>query len=100
LAYAGARSEEDASAAFTAALEPLGLTHRKILPKSGCKLLQLEQALTQLNEVKPLQKPKLLKAMTQCIAHDNKITSSEAELFRAIADGLDCPVPPLILPAH
>ena len=30
-----------------------------------------------------------------CIAADGEITIHEAELFRAIADSLDCPVPPI-----
>ncbi len=100
LAYAGAQSFEDAAQAFACALEPLGFVNLDILPKANCKLPQLESALAQLNEIKPLQKPKLLKAMSQCVTHDNKISIVEAELFRAIADALDCPVPPLIPSPH
>jgi hypothetical protein len=33
--------------------------------------------------------------MMQTIESDGKITAAEAELFRAIADSLNCPVPPL-----
>src|SRR5690606_12909255 len=100
LAYAGAQSFEDAAQAFACALEPLGFVNLDILPKANCKLPQLESALAQLNEIKPLQKPKLLIAMSQCITHDNKISIFEADLSRAIADALDCPVPPLIPSPH
>lgn len=97
LAYAGAQSNADAQIAFAAAAETLRLAATNILPKSDCKLALLDTALTRLNAVKPLQKPQLLKAMGNCITHDGKVTVAEAELFRAIADGLDCPIPPLVV---
>jgi Zn-dependent protease with chaperone function len=97
LAYAGAKTEADAQAAFISAVTPLRFSALQILPKSACKMALLDSALTKLNTIKPLQKPQLLKAMMGCIAHDGKITATEAELFRAIADGLDCPIPPLIV---
>jgi hypothetical protein len=28
---------------------------------------------------------------------DKRVTIAEAELFRAIADSLDCPIPPLLI---
>jgi len=56
----------------------------------------IDQALQTLRRVKPLQKPQLLKALACAIEHDGKITITEQELFRAIADNLDCPVPPLL----
>ena len=40
--------------------------------------------------------PQLLKAMARCIEHDGRISASEAELMRAVADTLDCPMPPLL----
>jgi uncharacterized tellurite resistance protein B-like protein len=96
LAYAGAKNEADAKAAYSQAMEQLqmGLA---ILPKTEIKLANLDKALNQLNQVKPLQKPQLLKAMSKCVLHDGQITVTEAEMFRAIADSLDCPIPPLIL---
>ena len=55
-----------------------------------------DTALEQLNLTKPLQKPPLLKALSQCILNEGQVTTTEAELFRAIADSLDGPIPPLI----
>lgn len=97
LAYAGAKTDMEAQTAFAAATESLRLAATEILPRSACKLTLLDAALTRLNSIKPLQKPQLLKAMGHCITHDGKITPVEAELFRAIADGLDCPIPPLLV---
>jgi Zn-dependent protease with chaperone function/uncharacterized tellurite resistance protein B-like protein len=99
LAYAGAKNDADAKAAYSQAIEQLRL-ELEILPKTEIKLADLDKALNQLNQVKPLQKPQLLKAMSKCVLHDGQITVAEAEMFRAIADSLDCPIPPLIITSN
>jgi len=35
-------------------------------------------------------------AAAQTVAHDGVLHEAEAELLRAIADGLDCPMPPWV----
>lgn len=55
----------------------------------------LETAIKQLEQLRPLDKPVLLKALAAAMESDGKVTEEEQELFRAIADCLDCPVPPL-----
>ncbi|MBC6907315.1 hypothetical protein DWB84_17900 [Saccharophagus sp. K07] len=55
----------------------------------------LDAAMKQLQRLRPLEKPTLLKALAACMEADKKITQEEIELFRAVADCLDCPVPPL-----
>ncbi len=97
LAYAGAASSTDAEAAFARGEAELKFSNLVLLPQDQVQLADLDKALLQLNRVKPLQKPQLLKAMSQCVLQDNRVTLAEAELFRAIADSLDCPVPPLIM---
>ncbi len=95
IAYAGNSNDEMAQAAFSRACDELKL-QLPMFPKKGLKLTDADWALEQLNNLKPLQKPLLLKAMHQCMLQDNQITTAEAELFRAIADSLDCPIPPFI----
>ena len=63
--------------------------------QQGPHFQHIDQALQTLRRVKPLQKPQLLKTLAIAIEHDGKVTLAEQELFRAIADNLDCPVPPL-----
>ncbi len=63
---------------------------------STSDLKALEAALRRLTQLLPLQKPQLLKAMARCIGHDGQVTAAEAELMRAVADILDCPMPPLL----
>jgi hypothetical protein len=68
-----------------------------LLPMDKVALPSVDAALNRLNQLKPLQKPLLLKAIGQCINSDQKVTVTEAELFRAIADSLNCPVPPMVV---
>ena len=55
----------------------------------------LDGALRELGEVKPLQKPALLKACAASIMADEVVTPLEADLLRTVAAILDCPMPPL-----
>ena len=55
----------------------------------------LDGALNQLTELKPLQKPAVLKACIACIMADETAAPIELELLRAIGVTLDCPIPPL-----
>ena len=65
------------------------------MPATG-SLRDLEGALKKLEQLRPLQKPQLLKSLARCIEHDGRINPGEAELMRAVADILDCPMPPLL----
>lgn len=67
-----------------------------MVARADASLSKLNQALTVLSQLRPLQKPVLLNALARCVEHDGVITTTEAELFRAVADALDCPMPPLL----
>jgi Zn-dependent protease with chaperone function/uncharacterized tellurite resistance protein B-like protein len=79
--------------AYTAAKRYLPNLELKREPNSNLSFQELDKALSQLIQLKPLHKPLLLKALAACIQADKIVTADEAELFRAIADCLDCPVP-------
>ena len=96
LARAGSILPEQAQAALAHAAGELPYTALNLLPAAQCDLKALEAALKRLNQLQPLQKPRLLKAMARCIEHDGRIEVIEAELLRAVADLLDCPLPPLL----
>lgn len=55
----------------------------------------VDRGLLKLAQLKPFDKPKLLKAIAACIESDGRILPQEAELFRVVADALNCPVPML-----
>ncbi len=58
----------------------------------------LGKAIDELAEVKPLQKPALLKACAAAIRADGEVQAIEVELLRAVAASIDCPMPPLLAP--
>jgi Zn-dependent protease with chaperone function len=57
---------------------------------------QLDAALSALNEVGPREKRRVIHACAACIAADKQVTTTEAELLRAVCDALGCPAPPLL----
>ena len=72
------------------------IEHR-LLPESECELAQVDDALNRLCQAVPQIKKNVLNACAQTVAADGVIQEMEAELLRAIADTLDCPMPPFIL---
>jgi uncharacterized tellurite resistance protein B-like protein len=67
-----------------------------LLPQAACELDQVDAALNRLSQAVPQIKKNVLDACAQTVAADGVIQEMEAELLRAIADTLDCPMPPLI----
>ena len=97
LAYTGKQQGINNNDAFNAAASLLDMPDIVLVPRSEIKLDKLNDSLDQLSQLKPLEKPQLLKACAACITSDKNISSNEVELFRAIAAILDCPMPPLII---
>jgi Zn-dependent protease with chaperone function/uncharacterized tellurite resistance protein B-like protein len=95
LARAGHRDIEQAQAAFASARHALPAALSGLQLNDAAGLKSLVSALSRLNQLWPLHKPQLLKAMARCIEHDGVVTTAEAELMRAVADILDCPLPPI-----
>lgn len=95
LARAGHDNPDQAQAAFVHARAslPVPLAGLEMAAPAGLK--SLSTSVSRLNLLWPLQKPQLLKAMARCVEHDGRVTAAEAELMRAVADILDCPLPPI-----
>ena len=99
LARAGHDSPEQARAAFIHACESLPPALAGLEAAAQVGLKSLATSVSRLNLLWPLQKPQLLKAMARCVEHDGQVTAAEAELMRAVADILDCPLPPVFVQA-
>ena len=97
LSHTGKQQGIEIQHAFDLANKELGDFDIQLLDKNTLSLNSLNRTLDELARLKPLQKPRLLKACAACITADKMITISEAELFRAIAETLDCPMPPLVI---
>ncbi|HXI70165.1 MAG TPA: M48 family metallopeptidase [Verrucomicrobiae bacterium] len=67
-----------------------------LLPREQCGLNQIDAALNRLAQAVPQIKKNLIDACVHVVGADGVIQESEAELLRAIADTLDCPMPPFL----
>jgi Zn-dependent protease with chaperone function len=85
-----------AAGAFAAARSELGLAI-ELAPQERLGLVELDRALLELNRLSPLLKAKVLKACAACVTADGRIVPLEAELLRAVAATLNCPMPPLVV---
>ena len=74
----------------------LGLAGLKLLPLQKINLETLDLAVDKLAQLKPLLKPRVLKAGLTIITQDRDYAPAEMELMRAIGSVLDCPVPPYL----
>ncbi|KUJ83237.1 Zn-dependent protease with chaperone function [Microbulbifer flavimaris] len=95
LAHAGHEDYLAANRAYGAGLEALNYSKTPLPSRSDITLPRLDKAIAITRSMKPLQKPGLLKALAACMAHDGVLEAEEIELLRAVADSLDCPMPPL-----
>jgi Zn-dependent protease with chaperone function len=96
LVYASVQDKTEIKAAFANAEQELGLTNLVLLSRQQINLEILDSAVENLALLKPLLKPRLLKACLIVITQDQKYSADEMELIRAIGDVLDCPVPPYL----
>jgi len=97
LVHAGKPQGVSKEHAFIAGKEKLPGLDISLLPAHELKLDKVGEALDQLAQLAPLTKPSLLKAFARVIVADQQVSVAEAELFRAIADLIDCPMPPLVV---
>jgi Zn-dependent protease with chaperone function len=101
LAHAGHRNADAGLNAFkqgARVLGSVGRTQLDLLPANQCDLTRFDTALTRLAQAAPQIKKGVLNAAAETVAADGLINEVEAELLRAIADTLDCPVPPFANP--
>jgi Zn-dependent protease with chaperone function len=95
LAYWGADNESQARISFDKGAARLGV--RNPLVMAGMKdagLDAVDRAIETLGEASPTIKRQVVAACTACVAADGRVTVEEGELLRAVADSLDCPIPP------
>ena len=93
LAWHGHEDEKDRLAAFTRGVETVGLYNLKLRPLEECGVSEFSKSVNQLADCFPLLKPRLLKAMAKCAAHDGVLSPREVEILVAVAAVMDCPVP-------
>jgi Zn-dependent protease with chaperone function len=96
LAYAGQDEPAQIKAAFRQGAAQLNAPALALASPDDCSLAMVDAALDRMNQGAPPVKKILLNACAETVAADGVIQENEAELLRAIADALDCPIPPML----
>ncbi|GAA5444219.1 protease HtpX [Microbulbifer sp. NBRC 101763] len=99
IAHSGNSEYLPAKRAYEQGLKALGIEVTPLPSHKDINLPRLDKAIAIAGQMKALDKPALLKAMVLTLSHNGVIKAEEIELLRAVADSLDCPMPPL-LPAQ
>jgi Zn-dependent protease with chaperone function len=96
LAHVGSAQPAMVAEAFALGIKAVGWPLiDTALPPRNLDLEALDAALNALDAASAPLKREILTACAACIGADGRATVEEAELLRAIADSLGCPVPPL-----
>jgi hypothetical protein len=96
LAYAGQNEPAQIENAFRQGATKLNAPELTLCARSDYNLQRIDDALHRLNLATPYLKNLVLNACAETVAADGVIEENEAELLRAIADTLDCPIPPFL----
>ena len=97
LAFVGHRSKEDREAAFASGVKELLINTSTYLlvREDTLDFNHVDAALDRIAQAAPNVKRTILTACRSTVSHDGLVEPEEFELIRAIADALDCPLPPL-----
>jgi Zn-dependent protease with chaperone function len=95
LAYSDSAASTEPTVAFAMGRNLLGLDIQ-LVDRASLNLKDLDNSVDTLAALRPLLKPKLLKACIATITADGRASPLEVELVRTIADSLDCPMPPIV----
>ncbi len=98
LARVGSADEPEIQKAFAAGapfLRAPANAELALLPAGRFGIAEVDAALNRLMLAAPIIKKNLLEACARVIGADGVIQEAEAELLRAVAETLDCPIPPL-----
>ena len=97
MCHAGTSDKKAAEKAFDRGWGVAGQTGRQQqLPSEQTGINVVDGALKTLSQASPPVKEQVLLACAAAAVADNFITVEEAELLRAVAVYLDCPIPPLL----
>jgi len=95
IAHVEHTDDNAARAAFASGAAETGMETLNMLVSKDIRLDALNHSLDRLAQLKPLVKPRLLKACVAIILQDGKTTTRGMELVRTISTCLDCPMPPV-----
>ena len=98
LAYEG---DGESQALFCLGANTLGFTDMDIVTQEDASVEAFGRAVHELADCYPLQKPRLLKAMTLAASSDGALNPTERDIIASVAAVMDCPMPsPIALGAE
>lgn len=96
MAYVGHADDAGRDAAFAAGVRELLISPQAAPTRDRtCDLNRIDAALDQVAQATPPVKKVIISACRSVALQDNHLDNQQYELLRAIADSLDCPLPPL-----
>jgi len=98
LAHVARADTASAFAAGVAALPPHA-REVKLVRAEECTFAAVDRALERLAQAGGMLRERFLDACARCALADATVTVEEAELLRAVAEALECPLPPFLPPA-
>src|SRR5206468_63934 len=99
LAYEGSDDNSEIAGAFQTGADDLDLPPNKqiaLLPHDQCNLPQIDAAIEKITQAALPVKRQILNACAVVVACDSLVKEEEAEMLRAIADAIGCPLPPFV----
>jgi Zn-dependent protease with chaperone function len=97
LAEFGHEDEDAAAQAFKAAWKTLSpLFAAREYASAGWDYPKLANSVKRLSHAAPQARKQILAAAAVSISYDEAVSAIEAELYRALGESLDCPIPPLL----
>jgi Zn-dependent protease with chaperone function len=93
VAYTEHQDAATAEKAFNAGKSEVGAGALQFVKRDHLTLDNLNTAIDELEKLKPLLKPRILKACAACIMYDQQASIRGQEILRAVASTLDCPMP-------
>jgi len=86
----------DAELGYTRAMAQLQIPAGEMYPPRSLHFQTVDNALKRLDELRPLEKQRLMKACVKAIEENGAVTGTEIEVLRAIAAALHVPAPPIV----
>jgi len=96
IAFVEHKDDAMAKAAFTSGASETGVPDLYMPARQDFRLEMLNRSLDNLMQLRPLVKPRLLKACVAVILQDGKAVTQGLGLVRTISTCLDCPMPPVL----
>jgi Zn-dependent protease with chaperone function len=96
IAFVEHKDDAMAKVAFTSGATESGVPGLDMPARQDFRLEMLNRSLDNLMQLRPLVKPRLLKACVAVILEDGKVSTKGLELVRTISTCLDCPMPPVL----